>query len=180
MPTEHDDHAICVTVTLTSREYIRLQMRAGLRLMRLMILVMVALFAVSVFPPWEILVEHKGALEPKTDVAVLSAISAVLVLASLPVMLYLGARRRWQAISELREPRTYTFSDSEICVNGNSFQGSFKWNHIARVEQTGDLIALITAQRLIHLIPIRAFSDSTELENFRSLLRTKVANCRLR
>ena len=102
----------------------------------------------------------------------------VMFLIVVPLTAVISTRRRWKNAAEIREPRSYEFSDAGIKVAGPSFQASVSWQNIGRAETTGTLILLFTRQNLAYLIPEGSFQSEKDANEFKALLRQKVNNCR--
>ena len=101
----------------------------------------------------------------------------VLVFVLLPITTYFAARKRWRTAAEVREPRTFEFTDRGISIKGLTFSGEAAWTNIDRAETARALILIYTQQNLGYLIPRDAMTPEQEA-SLRALLRNKVANCK--
>ncbi|MBP3958442.1 YcxB family protein [Gemmata sp. G18] len=96
-----------------------------------------------------------------------------------PIATYFAARKRWETAEELREPRTYTFTDDGIEVVGKSFSGFMTWPIIIRAERAGGLVMLATRQQQFYLLPVKAFEQPETWARFTQLIEANVRDCRL-
>lgn len=95
-----------------------------------------------------------------------------------PLIVSFSAKKRWNMAAELRAPKSYEFSDAGLSVAGDTFQGFTKWENIVRVETTGSLILLYSAQSGAYLIPAESFGGSEQVESFKEFLRKHVLDCK--
>src|SRR5262249_58755221 len=105
----------------------------------------------------------------------LPALAFVLV----PALAWGAARKRWNAAAEIREPRTYTFSEDGVRVAAQTFESFTAWSSIAGAARVGEQVVLATPQQQFYLVPVRAFGDGEALGRFRRLIAAKVPGCRL-
>ncbi len=186
MPTDEIlETPITVTVTLTFADYLRLNFWASFGRLRLalLLLTVLALLALVVYiaNPW---LPHEGKSEPANlylhslSVLILPGIIFVLIFV-LPASAYFQARLRWRRACELRDPHTYSFSESGIQIKGPRSEGTMAWSLIASARRRGSLIWLATAQPLYYMIPVRAFADESQLQRFCHLVERKVSKSRL-
>jgi hypothetical protein len=92
----------------------------------------------------------------------------------LPLTAYFSASKRWNTAAELRESKTYEFSDTGLSVTADTYKGFTHWNNIVRAESTGPLFLLYTAQSAAYLIPVDSFGASERVDAFKALVRKNV------
>lgn len=175
---------IRVNVIPTFADYLRLNLHVSLRgfpvLRRLPVWGLISLIpfgvlSLAAYPFAPLLFAGLGE-NPSWFEAYMAALPLLLLPLALFLLagIYLAARHRWRIAGELREPRTYIFSDVGIQVAASSFEGTSTWQHIVRAERAGPIILLGTAQQAFHLIPVAAFDSEDDFERFLDLVARKV------
>jgi hypothetical protein len=159
----------------TFRQYLRFCRRGVSRriwaIQPFAILSLIGFFLAPIIPSEE----HTGALTQYKEWSGLLLLP-VIVFVLLPLSTYFSAKKRWQTAAELREPRTFEFTDRGVSTKGLTFSGEIAWASIGRAETAGTLILLYTHQQTGFLIPRDAITPEQEA-SLRMLLRNKVANC---
>ena len=170
--------AIRVSTTPTYQSYRRLMLWTAMRSQRrLMPWAILAIFCFLVAPTI-----HLG--DPPQPMASYGSAWAVLILPGIvfvmvPVSIILVARKRWRTVPELRAPRAYVFSDAGIEIVADSFHSTFGWDLLVTALRSGDQVLLGTGQNLFYFFRVTDFSSPEDYERLRSLVSSKVADCRL-
>jgi hypothetical protein len=174
MPSDAHE-PISVTVTPAFADYLRLNLRFVFRSPLILIAGLLPLFAVLfqlLMPGIQLGLNDVVRLLPVL-------IFPTLFFVVIPLSIYRAAKRRWRDSSELREERTYTFTEAGIQVTGATFAAFVAWSHIVAARRTGDLVTLRTGQQLFYLIPVWAFESDAIWERFCQLVEAKVNDTRL-
>jgi hypothetical protein len=106
-------------------------------------------------------------------------ITPTLFFVIIPLSVYRAAKRRWRDSLELREDRTYSFTEAGIQVTGTTFAAFVAWSHIVAARRSTDQVVLSTGQQLFYLIPVRAFESDEMWDRFCRLVESKVSGTRL-
>jgi hypothetical protein len=168
---------ISVSVTPTFGDYLRFNWWAIFR--RIWFLIPFAVLSLVVFLASPLLPLPGETALAKYQGAIMGLFLPVMVFLFLPATIYLGARQRWQQAPDLRESRTYSFSDSGIQVKSGGGEGFTTWQYITSADRVGGQFILGSTQPIFYLIPLRAFAAAEEVERFTRLLRAKISGCRL-
>jgi hypothetical protein len=75
----------------------------------------------------------------------------------LPALLTLAAVRQFNSNPNFQHDIKYTFSDSEMKVEGRTFKGEFLWTHIIKQKEIGKFLVLYHSKRMGN------FVDKTKL-----------------
>ncbi len=166
---------LCIAYEPTFRDFLSLNrwiVRRRWRAVRLLAIVLLGIFLAGA-PLFHDL-EAEGFLLPYAQSLAVLALPA-LVVAGLPVALYVAVKKRWNAAPEIREPRRFTFTEGGVVVEGGTFSGRVAWSHIIGAETHRGLVILKTNQGTYYLFSERAFPDADRREEFATLVRKKVS-----
>lgn len=72
--------------------------------------------------------------------------------------------------------RTMTFDTDKVQTKGASAETTYQWDAIKRWEQTKSLYLLYISSNAAIIIPKRVFATATEVQDFETLLKTKIQN----
>lgn len=167
--------AIEVSYEPTFRDFLAMNRRSARRLWRAVRCLSVVMIAFYLAAPFLL---HG----PTTDnlhltysrslaILILPAVFFILV----PANLYLAAKKRWNAVPEIREPRRFVFSEDGITVEGGAFSGRVAWSHVTGADAHRGLVILKTDRNVSYLFSERGFPDDARREAFLSLVRRKVS-----
>jgi hypothetical protein len=180
MSTDPSSEIIRVQFAFTYAEFMRINMGVILRRFRWLILFAVLttlpFFAVLLFST-----ESKSATEPGQLllIAVL-AFAPPLFVGLILLLNYLAIRGAWRSNPMLRGQFSYEFSQNGCSSQsplGDSFVG---WECIKIVKQIGTVVLLQASRTVFHGIPVRAFRDRAQWDDFRRLVQSHVRGSRLR
>jgi hypothetical protein len=99
------------------------------------------------------------------------------------LMLLLGAgirrwnpRHQWVSRASWRRTHVVELDESGARWNDAVSSSTYTWAYFSRARETENLLILVGDGQLQHLLPKRAFADTTEVEACRSLLQNKIAD----
>jgi len=176
MTPEPMQQEIRVEVLPTFADFLRLNYWVMARRLWLMWVIMIPTLLLFLATP---ILPIGGNLLEKYLKTLPAGVMSVIAFGVVPASIYFAARKRWQIVAELREPRTYTFTDAGMQVKANSSEGFTTWQNIASAHRMGDTAVLATVQQQFHLIPLQAFESPEQFAQFRRLLASKIPSCRL-
>ena len=165
-------------VTPRFADYLRLQYHGIYRQQRWIVWIAAALVVLFLVAPFAMAWEGNPTLVERFWSMRMVLILPVLVFVLMPSLIYFEARRRWARAAELREKRTYLFSDTGMTMKGATFSAAFDWSHIRRAETVRDLLLLWTGQPIAHLLPMRELRERGVVDDLVALLRRHIADCR--
>src|SRR5262245_24029188 len=131
------DATISVSVTPTFREYLRLNFWLTFR--KAWLLLVLGALGLAWFLASPLLFQGDAVATKYLHglpMLTLPALAFVLV----PALTWGAARQRWNAAAEIREPRTYTFSDDGVRVAAQTFEGFTAWSNIAGAARVGEQV----------------------------------------
>jgi hypothetical protein len=167
---------IRVTVTPTREEFVSFQMRFALSRTGIILFFGIVWLAAILYALYGVPMLAPGRVNQNASLFAAIFISVAMAVC-IPLGTYIGAVRRWNAASEVREQRQYAFTDEGIQVTGETFAGFTTWSNIVRAGRLAGQIYLGTNQNQYHLIPATAFGE--QWERFRTLVVERVRDCRL-
>jgi hypothetical protein len=103
-------------------------------------------------------------------------IMGILFIFLYPVNIYFSAKKNFRANSRLQEKITYTFDESNIRLQGDSFNSQLSWDKIYKVTENKIWILIWQNKQVANIIPKRDF-NSSELELFKKIVvKNKISN----
>lgn len=171
------DTPIRFDVTLTFEQYLayqRVYLRRQFRFLRPIAYLSLICF---VFAPAFPLEGNPSLPQKYVDFGTLLILPGLIFVLA-PSTLVRGARKRWAATGELQETQHYELTDRGISVTGDSFRAHTDWKYYRRAETAGDMILLWAGQPIARIIPVAALGTSENVEAFKTLLRSKVPDCK--
>ncbi|HEY1186423.1 MAG TPA: YcxB family protein [Gemmata sp.] len=177
------DTPLVVRVTPTFNELLRFNWSVGVRRMRLLALIALFWTGVVLCVPLMAVAQPELVPMPQGARAIPYAVPVLLlvmvVFVYVPLATYIGLRKQWRTVEQLREPRTYTFTVAGMEVVGTSFAGFTAWSNVSRAERSGGLVLLAIGPQQFHLVPVSVFDRPEVWEQFARLVRANVSDCRL-
>jgi hypothetical protein len=103
-------------------------------------------------------------------------IIGLIVLTLIPIILYFSAKKNFRVNSRLQEKITYTFDESNISLQGDSFNSQLSWDKIYKVTENKSWILIWQNKQVANIIPKRDF-NSSELDYFKEIVfKNKTSN----
>ena len=77
----------------------------------------------------------------------------------LPIITYRSAKTNYSSNQRVSENMTYEFDDSEISIEGESFNTTLTWDKVFKVSESKDFILIWQSRQTANAIPRRDFSN---------------------
>ena len=87
---------------------------------------------------------------------------------------YLGARRQMKSNKCLNQRLHYIFNEAGIQTTAPSSSGQTSWANIYKAYETRSNFLLFISKNMMYTIPKRCFVDSSQMEQFRQLLKSQL------
>ena len=87
---------------------------------------------------------------------------------------YLLARNTLRTSPAFKGDLCYVFDENGVETTTSASQSRMTWAGFHRAVETKDFVLLYMSSRVFHIVPKKAFVDESQLQNFKSLLRTKM------
>lgn len=81
----------------------------------------------------------------------------------------------WEKLTNLHQPMTVEVNEESLKFKTLYIEDKFKWQFFLQAVETRNIFMLYESQVVFSMIPKRAFSNDAQVEEFRELLRTKIA-----
>ena len=85
-------------------------------------------------------------------------------------------RRAWKQTASLHDPIALEVTESEMSFAMANASAQMNWRAFIRCIETPHLFLLYQSPQLFNLVPKRAFANTEQLEEFRSLLKIGIRN----
>ena len=95
-----------------------------------------------------------------------------------PLLLRWSARRAVRKLPWLGQVVTYLITDDEVKNSTPDADSRFAWRMIVKVRERPHGFLVFPTPRIAHWLPKHGFRDDGEIERFRELARSKVADFR--
>jgi hypothetical protein len=92
---------------------------------------------------------------------------------ALPFLTYFNFDQAYKANKHFSEKIEFVFEDDKLELIGQTFRSSFKWDQIARINESEDFFALFRGRVLFAAINKRGI-DAQTVDALRNLLKSKV------
>lgn len=94
----------------------------------------------------------------------------------LPVFVYFSAKKHYKKIPQMREPKTYEFTEEGIKLTGETVKLEMAWTNIDKaIKRKNDFIVFSSNSRNFFCLPKTDFADEYNITLFESLVKSKVA-----
>lgn len=87
----------------------------------------------------------------------------------MPITSYISAKKNYNSNQRISEIMKYKFDDSEICIEGESFNSTLIWNKVHKVSESKDFILIWQSSQTVNAIPKRDF-PTKELKAFAQIV----------
>ncbi len=97
--------------------------------------------------------------------------AGIAIVVGLPLLLYFRAGRTYRSNPQLQENIRMIFTEEEISIQGQSFEGSFPWSDVRKVRKTKSWIMIYRNRNIVQFIPATAFRTAGDFHSFSELCR---------
>lgn len=91
---------------------------------------------------------------------------------TLPLTVFLVAKKGFKSNSMIQESITYEFSEASLKANGESFSSEYKWERLHKVDMTNDWLLLYQSKMVANFVKIKDVNNAN-LEELKDLLKIK-------
>ena len=82
----------------------------------------------------------------------------------------------WNRNPKFKEQHRLTFTQDELRFKTDTIDSTLKWDFYSKCVETPKAFILIYGKRMYSVIPKRAFTDSSQMQEFRNLIATVLEN----
>ncbi len=104
----------------------------------------------------------------------LLSISSFLILSL--ISLYLVVKKTFNSSAIFKQNFSYKLSENEIATSGDSFNTKCAWDIIIKAEETVNYFLLYSSTASAFILPLRCFTDESQITEFRELVRRKLGD----
>ncbi|USK91834.1 YcxB family protein [Rossellomorea marisflavi] len=105
---------------------------------------------------------------------VISLVSSLLVLLIGRTAVKVRTSKEYKSDPLIQNKITYTFSENEIKQTFGRSAGYFEWSNLRSVHENKDMFRLYVSKSKAIILPKRFFDSSSEIDQFKKLLRDQV------
>jgi hypothetical protein len=91
------------------------------------------------------------------------------------VILPWRTRKLYRQQKSLQRPQKISWTEEHLSVQGEGFSSEAPWSDYMRWREDEKIFSLYLSDVMFRIIPKRAFSDVGPIDEFRELLRRKIA-----
>ena len=88
-----------------------------------------------------------------------------------PVTIYWSAGRNYRSNQRLAERMTYTFTEDDIHIQGDSFSTQMSWNKVHKVALLGNWVLIYSSRQVANIISVSDFGS--HIDEFSALVKRK-------
>jgi hypothetical protein len=165
-----EETSIEITATLTLKDLYLASLRVLSRRSWLFVLVLAMALLVLALAGWFHLMRSSDLRLYSAIFLGMAAVYAV-VLFTAP---YFAARKNISTSKNLKGEIRYVFNDSGLAMSTPIGRGYLDWPAIHQAVEAGDYFFLYLSHFIYYLIPKRCFRDREQVEQFKTLVKSKV------
>jgi len=116
---------------------------------------------------------YLSSADRNTNWLLVTTVSFVAIILLFAFLIYQSARKQYKNAPVLHQRIKYFFTDDRVEVAGNSFNSTLGWDMLIKAKEVGSFFLVFGTLNTAFFLPLSAFEDETQIDEFRRLLREK-------